>query len=86
MKEISYTNLRKNMASVFDRVAKGKKFVAVSRNGERAIALVPVDELAGLTETAHLLQSPRNAERLLKALSRANEGIDRRRNSSSGLR
>lgn len=34
-------------------------------------ALVPLDELEGLVEAAHLLASPRNAERLLRALNRA---------------
>ena len=46
------------------------------------MALIPADELAGLMETAHLLRSPRNAERLLAALARsrrsegATESID----------
>lgn len=31
------------------------------------------DELEGLLETAHLLRSPANAERLLRALNRAQE-------------
>jgi antitoxin YefM len=33
--------------------------------------LIAVDELSGLLETAHLLRSPKNAERLLTALARA---------------
>jgi len=33
--------------------------------------MVPADELAGLMETAHLLRSPKNAQRLLAALRRA---------------
>jgi len=33
--------------------------------------MVPADELAGLMETAHLLRSPKNAQRLLTALHRA---------------
>ena len=37
------------------------------------VALVAADELAGLLETAHLLRSPANAERLLTALGRARE-------------
>ncbi|MCU1229687.1 MAG: Antitoxin [Acidobacteria bacterium] len=38
----------------------------------RARALLPADnDLRSLAETAHLLRSPRNAERLLRALTRA---------------
>jgi antitoxin YefM len=33
--------------------------------------MVPADELMGLIETAHLLRSPKNAQRLLTALRRA---------------
>jgi len=35
------------------------------------VAMIAADELAGLVETAHLLRSEKNAERLLSALSRA---------------
>ena len=35
------------------------------------VALIAPGELACLVETAHLLRSPRNAERLLTALARA---------------
>lgn len=35
------------------------------------VALVSAAELSSLLETAHLLRSPKNADRLLKALHRA---------------
>ena len=38
------------------------------------VALVAADELESLLETAHLLRSPRNAERLLQALHRSQAG------------
>ena len=46
----------------------------VRRRGARDVALIPAEELAGLMETAHLLRSPKNAERLLRALHRATRG------------
>ena len=45
--------------------------VIISRRGEEDVALVSADELESLLETAHLLRSPANAERLLAALGRA---------------
>jgi antitoxin YefM len=36
--------------------------------------MIAADELESLTETAHLLRSPKNAERLLSALARARAG------------
>ncbi len=46
----------------------------LERRGHDDMALLPADELASLTETAHLLSSPRNAARLLAALSRSRRG------------
>ncbi|MGA9393215.1 MAG: type II toxin-antitoxin system Phd/YefM family antitoxin [Candidatus Sulfotelmatobacter sp.] len=71
MTETTYTNLRQSLASVLDRVANDHEVVIVSRRGRKRVAMVPADELAGLMETAHLLRSPRNAQRLLCALRRA---------------
>jgi antitoxin YefM len=36
--------------------------------------MISADELAGLEETAHLLASPANAERLLRALEASRKG------------
>jgi antitoxin YefM len=72
--ETTYTNLRQSLASVLDRVANDHEVVIVRRKGDKTVAMVRADELAGLLETAHLLRSPRNARRLLTALKRATAG------------
>ena len=73
--ETTYTSLRERLASVLDQVANDQEVVIVRRRGAhrgaKDVALVPAEELAGLMETAHLLRSPRNAQRLLAALERA---------------
>jgi antitoxin YefM len=69
--ETTYTNLRQSLASVLDRVANDHEVVVVRRKGVGTVAMIPANELAGLMETAHLLRSPKNAQRLLKALRRA---------------
>jgi len=68
MVETTYTSLRENLASVMDRVVNDREVVIVRRKSGQRVAMIPADELSGLLETAHLLRSPRNAERLLKAL------------------
>lgn len=72
--ETTYTSLRENLATVLDQVIDQQETVIVRRRGARDVALIPASELAGLTETAHLLRSPRNARRLLTALRRAEAG------------
>jgi antitoxin YefM len=71
MTETSYTDLRQSLAAVLDRVTNDREVVIIRRRGEKKVALIPADELAGLMETAHLLRSPKNARRLLTALRRA---------------
>jgi antitoxin YefM len=48
----------------------------IHRRGEEEVAMIAASELESLLETAYLLRSPANAERLLSALGRAlkNEG------------
>jgi len=83
--ETTYSNLRQSLASVLDRVANDHEVVIVVRKGEKKVAMVPADELAGLMETAHLLRSPKNAQRLLSALRRAT-GLKGRPESVEKLR
>jgi antitoxin YefM len=45
-------------------VAGDREVVLVRRKGQRDVAPVAAGQLGGLMETAHLLRSPRNAQRL----------------------
>ncbi|TAN51057.1 MAG: prevent-host-death protein, partial [Methylococcaceae bacterium] len=54
-----------------DRAVDDHEVILVRRRSGRDVAMIAADELASLTETAHLLRSPKNAERLLTALARA---------------
>jgi antitoxin YefM len=69
--QTTYSNARENLASLLEQVTEDREIVIISRRGYDDVALVAVSELAGLLETAHLLRSPKNAQRLLKALRRA---------------
>ena len=72
--ETTYTSLRERLASVLDQVVNDQEVVIVRRRGAKDVALVPAEELTSLLETAHLLRSSRNAQRLLAALKRAARG------------
>ena len=67
----TYTNARANLANLFDEVTYNQETVIINRRGKENVALISATELESLLETAHLLRSPKNAERLLKALNRA---------------
>jgi len=69
--QTTYTQARANLSKLFDEVTENREIVIVRRRRGGDIALLAAEELAGLTETAHLLRSPKNARRLLQALARA---------------
>ncbi|MDQ2668055.1 MAG: type II toxin-antitoxin system Phd/YefM family antitoxin [Gemmatimonadota bacterium] len=74
MATATYSKLRSNLAKVWDAIEDTQEPIIVSRKGHEDIAILPASELASLRETAHLLRSPRNAARLLQALTRAMNG------------
>jgi antitoxin YefM len=69
--ETTYSAAREQLKALMDRVVEDREVVVVRRRNGGDVALVAAEELEGLLETAHLLRSPRNAERLLSALERA---------------
>ncbi len=69
--QTTYTQARAQLATLLDEVTSNREVVIIQRRGAEDVALIAADELASLLETAHLLRSPANAERLLTALARA---------------
>lgn len=67
----TYSDARAKLAALCDLVASSREPVIIKRRSAEDVALVSAAELSSLMETAHLLRSPRNAQRLLKALQRA---------------
>lgn len=68
--QTTYTKARAQFATLMDEVTQNREVVIIQRRGSEDVALIAADELASLLETAHLLRSPANAERLLTALAR----------------
>ncbi len=73
--QTTYTHARSKLASLLDEVTKNREVVIIQRRGREDVALITADELAGILETAHMLRSPNNANRLLTALDRARKTV-----------
>lgn len=67
----TYTQARDGMAKLLDQVTRDREVVVIHRRGEEAVAMIAAFELKSLLESAYLLRSPANAERLLSALGQA---------------
>ena len=66
-----YSKARASLAALCNRAVSDREIILIQRRGHEDVALIAASELSGLMETAHLLRSPANAERLLTALARA---------------
>lgn len=69
--QTTYTQAREGLAKLLDEVTHNREVVIIQRRGEEEVAMIAATELRSLMETAYLLRSPANAERLLSALGRA---------------
>ena len=69
--QTTYSQARAELAKLLDQVIHNREVVVIRRRGEEEVAMIAASELTSLMETAYLLRSPANAERLLSALSRA---------------
>lgn len=67
----TYTAARATFAALCDEVSSTREPIIIRRRNAEDVALVSAAELESLLETAHLLRSPKNAQRLLAALDRA---------------
>ncbi len=68
--QTTYTDARARFASLIDEVVKNREVVIIQRRGSEDVAMIAADELTAILETAHLLRSPANADRLNSALER----------------
>lgn len=72
--ETTYSQAREQLKTLMDRAIDDREIIVVHRRSGDSVAMIAADELQSIMETAHLLRSPKNAERLLVALARARGG------------
>ncbi|MEI6330846.1 MAG: type II toxin-antitoxin system Phd/YefM family antitoxin [Pseudanabaena sp. ELA645] len=69
--ETSYAQTSPSLNVLLNRVVNDREIIYVKSESGDNVALIAADELQSILETMHLLRSPKNAERLLNAISRA---------------
>ena len=75
MQAFSYSYARDNLKAVLDKVVADRAPVAIARQRGEGAVLISESEWASIEETLHLLNSPRNSERLLAAVSGLDAGL-----------
>ncbi|MBX3570189.1 MAG: type II toxin-antitoxin system prevent-host-death family antitoxin [Rhizobiaceae bacterium] len=74
MRHVNFTEFRKNLATHLDRVVDDRAELLVTGRNREPVVVVSQSDWEGMKETAYLLASPANAERLLKSIADADAG------------
>ncbi len=74
MNAISYTAARENLASTMDRVCEDHTPIIITRNRDQSVVMLSLEDFESLEETAYLMRSPANAQRLLEAIHTLENG------------
>ena len=75
MRTTSYSELRKNLAAMIDRVSADHEPIIITRDrGKPPAVLMSLEDFASYEETRYLLKSPANAERLRAAVEALEQG------------
>ena len=75
MGQVSYTELRQNLARYMDEAVEGHAPILVTRQGGKGnVVILSEEEFEGWQETVRLLRSPANAKRLLRSVRSAAAG------------
>lgn len=74
MRAITYTSARNNLASTMKKVCDDHDPIIVTRKNNEAVILMSLEDYESLTETAYLMQSPKNAKRLIHSIEELNAG------------
>jgi len=67
MSTITYTSAREKLAETMDQVCDDHQPVIITRQKQRSVVMLSLDDYESLNETAYLLRNPANARRLLAA-------------------
>ncbi len=74
MEITTYSNFRQNLKSFLDKVFLDHNPLFVTRTNGEDVVVMSKSDYDSLTETLHLLGSPKNAERLLSGIEEYKKG------------
>ena len=74
MNAITYTYARSHLAETMEKVCDDHAPVIITRQNERSVVMISLEDYQALEETAYLLRSPKNARRLLESIAELEAG------------
>lgn len=74
MDTVTYSHFRNHLAKVLDRVNDDHMPVLITRQNGKPAIVMSVEDFKSYEETAYLMASPRNAQRLNEAIAEVERG------------
>ncbi len=74
MNSMSYSTFRAHLASTLDQVNEDHKPVLITRQNGKPAVVMSLEDFQAYEETAYLMASPTNAERLARAIAEVEAG------------
>ncbi|WP_103670065.1 type II toxin-antitoxin system Phd/YefM family antitoxin [Pseudanabaena sp. BC1403] len=79
MNAVTYTYVRNNLAKTLEKVCDDHDPVIVTRQNQNSVVIMSLEDYESLTETAYLLRSPKNAQRLIRSIADLESGKGKQR-------
>lgn len=80
MDNISYSAFRSQLAKTLDKVNEDRVPVLITRQNGKPAVVLSLEDFRSYEETAYLMASARNAERLNRAIAEAEAGKTKQHN------
>jgi len=74
MNAVTYSQALENLAKTMDKVCDDHSPIIVTRENQRSVVMISLEDYQALQESAYLLKSPKNARRLLEAIAELEAG------------
>ncbi len=74
MDTVSYTAFRNHLAGMLDKVNEDHMPIMITRQNGKPAVVMSLEDFTSYEETAYLMASPKNAERLNKSIAQIETG------------
>ena len=79
MQTLNFSQTRQNLATTFDNVVDNCTPVVVTRQNKESVVIISLKDYSAMEETAYLMQSHANAQRLNRSIAQLEEGLGTQR-------
>ncbi|MFI3271329.1 MAG: type II toxin-antitoxin system prevent-host-death family antitoxin [Pseudomonadota bacterium] len=71
---LTYSEARKNLAATMEKVCDSHDHVIITRRQARPVVMMSLEAYNSIEESAYLLRSPNNAQRLRESIAEMRQG------------